>query len=67
MTQAEFLNIVMPFKGSLEEWYVSNQSLKVYFAMIILTVVAVVNPSSKLMWNLFKDIPRPPKELQEWV
>jgi lipopolysaccharide/colanic/teichoic acid biosynthesis glycosyltransferase len=60
-------NIVMPFKGSLEEWYVSNQSLKVYFAMIFLTVVVVIKPSSKLMWNLFEDIPRPPKELREWV
>jgi lipopolysaccharide/colanic/teichoic acid biosynthesis glycosyltransferase len=52
--------IVMPYKGSLEEWYVSNRNIWSYFSLIGLTVWVVINSNSALVWKLFKDLPDPP-------
>jgi len=59
--------IVMPYKGSLEAWYVSNQNIFSYFSLIILTIWVVFGFSSGLVWKLFKDLPLPPKELDRWM
>jgi len=40
--------IVMPYKGSLEAWYVSNQNIFSYFSLIILTIWVVFGFSSSL-------------------
>ena len=45
--------IVMPYKGSLEAWYVSNQNIFSYFSLIILTIWVVFGFSSGLVWKLF--------------
>lgn len=58
--------IVMPYKGSLEEWYVSNQSMWTYFCLIFLTAWVVFLPSSNLARRLFKDLPEPPRDLDSW-
>jgi len=55
--------IVMPYKGSLEDWYVSNQSIGSYFSLIGLTVWVVLSSNSGLVWTIFKDLPEPPAEL----
>jgi len=52
--------IVMPYKGSLEEWYVSNRNIWSYFSLIGLTVWVVIHSNSALVWKLFKDLPDPP-------
>ena len=57
--------IIMPYKGSLEEWYVSHQNLCSYLSLIGLTVWVVVLPNSDLSWKLFKDLPKPPNELKK--
>ena len=57
--------IVMPYKGSLEDWYVSNQSIWSYFILIGLTVWVVLSSNSGLVWAIFKDLPEPPTELKE--
>lgn len=56
--------IVMPYKGSLEEWYVSHNSLYTYFSLIGLTVWVVLRSNSNLIWNLF-DLPKPPTMLKK--
>lgn len=58
--------VIMPYKGSLEEWYVSNQGLKNYFLLIFITAWVVVFPSSRVLWRIFKDLPEPPAELKEY-
>jgi len=58
--------IVMPYKGLLEEWYVFNQSMWTYFYLIFLTAWVVFFPSSNLVWRLFKDLPKPPEDLGSW-
>ena len=59
--------IVMPYKGSLEVWYVSHQSILSYFCLIGLTAWVVLFPRSDLVWRLFKDLPAPPKDLGPWI
>ncbi len=59
--------IVMPYKGSLEQWYVSHQSIWSYFCLIALTVWVILVSNSGLIWKLFKDLPLPPKDLDSWI
>ena len=56
---------IAPYKGALEEWFVSNKSLYIYFVAIFVTAWAVLIPSTKIAWRVFKDLPEPPPELKE--
>lgn len=56
-------DVIMPYKGALEEWYVANQGLGTYLLCIALTAWVVLVPSSKLFWRAFRDLPMPPQEL----
>jgi lipopolysaccharide/colanic/teichoic acid biosynthesis glycosyltransferase len=58
-------DVIAPYKGELEEWYVKHQNLYTYFMLIFLTAWAVLNPSTKLHFKVFKDLPKPPKELEK--
>lgn len=55
--------VIMPFKGKLEEWYTQNQSLMTYFKLIILTALVVVFPRLDLVWRIFPDLPYPDQNL----
>jgi len=55
--------VIMPYKGKLEEWYVRNQGLRTYVLLIALTVWVVLNPRSPVVWRVFPDLPPPPGEL----
>ena len=57
--------VIMPYKGRLEEWYVANKSLAVYVKVIFVTAVVVLVPSSQSLWSIFDDLPDPPAELRE--
>lgn len=59
-----YANVIAPYKGALEEWYVSNKSLRIYFLSIFVTAWVVLIPGTKLAWRIFKDLPKPPKELK---
>ena len=58
-------NIIAPYKGSLEEWFVSNKGIYIYFLVILITAWAVVFPSTQIAWRVFKDLPEPPSELKQ--
>lgn len=59
--------IVMPYKGSLEEWYVSHQNIGSYFSLIGLTILVILGLGTGLVWKLFKDLPFPPSDLNPWL
>lgn len=59
--------IVMPYKGALEEWYVTNQNIWSYFSLIGLTVWIVLFPRSDLALKFFKGLPARPAVLEEWL
>ena len=60
-----YANVIAPYKGSLEEWFVANQSLYVYFTAIFITAWAVLFPGSQIAWSVFDDLPVPPSELKQ--
>lgn len=55
--------VIMPYKGQLEEWYVAHQGVWAYLVLIFVTAWVVVFPSSGLVWRVFSDLPLPPEEL----
>lgn len=59
-----YANVISPYKGALEEWFVSNKSIYIYFMSILITSWTVIFPSTKIAWKVFKDLPKPPNELK---
>jgi len=59
-------NTIMPYKGKLEDWYVSNRSIKLYFALIIASVVVVISGRVPFRDSLFAKIPSIPSKLREF-
>jgi len=57
-------SVIAPYKGALEEWFVSNKSLYIYFMAIFTTVWVVIIPKTKIAWTVFKGLPEPPEELK---
>jgi len=57
--------VIAPYKGEVEAWYVENQSLFNYFAIICVTVWVVVFPKSQTVWRVFKGLPKPSAQLAE--
>ena len=57
-------NVIAPYKGKLEEWFVINKSFYIYFLAIFITAWAVLIPSTKIVWRVFKDLPEPPNDLK---
>ena len=49
---------IAPYKGTLELWYCTNQSIIVDILLIIATISAVFVQSSKLHNYFFRDLPR---------
>ena len=56
--------VIMPYKGLLEEWYVANQGLWTYLASIFATAWVVLFPKSEVVWKLFRGLPVPPASLE---
>jgi lipopolysaccharide/colanic/teichoic acid biosynthesis glycosyltransferase len=56
-------NVIAPYKGALEEWYVANQGLHTYFMCIFVTAWVVLFKRSTLVWKVFPSLPNPPPEL----
>ena len=57
-------NVIAPYKGALEEWFVSNKGLYIYFVAIFITIWAIFFPKTKVAWKVFRGLPEPPKELK---
>lgn len=60
-----YSDFIAPYKGALENWFVCNKSLYIYFKAIFVTVWVVFVPVTKLPWKVFKDLPEPPDELKK--
>lgn len=57
--------VITPYKGQVEAWYVNNQRISNYFAIIFITILIVLIPSSNIVWRVFKELPVPPNALKE--
>ncbi len=58
-------NVIAPYKGLLEEWFVLNKGIYIYFLAIFITAFTVVFPSTKVVWRVFRDLPEPPEQLKQ--
>ncbi|ARU59502.1 sugar transferase [Oleiphilus messinensis] len=56
--------VIAPYKGAVEEWYIVNQSLRIYILIIVATLLVFIIPSKRFVWRVFPDLPKPPVELQ---
>ncbi|MEJ6008143.1 sugar transferase [Paucibacter sp. AS339] len=56
--------VIAPYKGQIEAWYVTNQSMSTYFIVIFVTIWVVLFPSSRIAWRAFNGLPVPPGELK---
>jgi lipopolysaccharide/colanic/teichoic acid biosynthesis glycosyltransferase len=56
-------DVIMPYKGRLEEWYVANRGIRTYLLGIFATGWVVLFPKSRLVWRLFRGLPSPPAVL----
>ena len=59
--------IIMPYKGMVEEWYVANAGIATYFKSIILTIWVVLFPKSGLAWQAFPGLPTPVEQLEPYM
>ncbi|MBK8622523.1 MAG: sugar transferase [Saprospiraceae bacterium] len=53
-----YKNIIYPFKGQLEIWYQNHQSFITDIFCIFITIWIIVFPESKLIYKVFKDLPK---------
>lgn len=64
--QAELFydEVLMPYKGQLETWYVKNYSMVTYFLLIWITIVILFSRSSHIIFQFFPTIPIIPESLR---
>ena len=55
---------IAPFKFQLEDWYIKNKSLYLYFKVIFLTFLVLFNPKVNLNY-FFNGLPKPLIEIDE--
>lgn len=60
-----YKNVIAPYKGSLENWFVANKGLNIYFLAIFITLWSLLIPTTEMAWKIFKDLPEPPSELKQ--
>lgn len=49
---------IYPYKGKVENWYQEEQSLLTDIKIILITAWVIINPSSNIVYNWFKEIPK---------
>jgi lipopolysaccharide/colanic/teichoic acid biosynthesis glycosyltransferase len=62
-----YRNVIIPYKGKLESWYVDNQSLLAYFKIIVVTVFVILKPSLYIWQKAFRGLPPIPREFEAYV
>ena len=62
-----FREVIMPYKGKLEVWFIQNRNIRIYFLTIFLTLYVVFFSNPKIVWSLFNNLPEPPSELKKLI
>jgi hypothetical protein len=58
--------VIGPYKGAVEEWYVANQSVRIYLMVIIVTIWVVIFPDSNMVHYAFPGLPEMPSAISEF-
>lgn len=59
-----YREVIAPYKGQLELWFIENKRISLYIALIVLTLWIVVFPHSRVYERLFRDLPKAPPGLR---
>ncbi len=63
--EAFYDDVISPYKGKVESWYVKHQGIGLYFKLIWMTILAVLNPNASMDFEAqYDDFPKAPKELK---
>lgn len=57
-------DVIAPYKGELEQWYVEHHTLYTYFMLIGLTVWIIIFSKSRIYERVFEDLPKLPNNLR---
>lgn len=60
-------DVIMPYKGKLESWYVRNNSVRNYMLLIALTILVIITRSTRLIFKCYSSLPRPPEDLNSFI
>ena len=60
-------NVIMPYKGKLESWYIRNNSVWNYLLLIALTILVILTRSTRLIFQCYTSLPRPPEDLKSFI
>jgi lipopolysaccharide/colanic/teichoic acid biosynthesis glycosyltransferase len=60
-------DVIMPYKGKLESWYVRNNSVWNYLLLISLTILVILTRSTRLIFQCYTSLPRPPADLSSFI
>jgi len=60
-------DVIMPYKGKLESWYIRNNSVWNYLLLIALTILVIFTRSTGLIFQCFASLPRPPAALTSFI
>lgn len=55
--------VIAPYKGEIECWFIANRSVSLYLKLIALTVLSVLFPASRSYRWFLRGLPTPPIEL----
>lgn len=55
-----YVQVIAPYKGALEMWYLNRKSLKVDLVIIFLTAWSILFSKNQLVYRLFPDLPSRP-------
>ena len=59
--------VIAPYKGDVEAYYINVIGVFSYFKIIFLTLWIVLFPKSGAVWKAFANIPAPPDSLKEFL
>ena len=57
--------VIAPYKGDVEAYYIKVTGIFSYFKIIFLTLWVVLFPKSGAVWKVFANIPAPPDSLKK--
>jgi lipopolysaccharide/colanic/teichoic acid biosynthesis glycosyltransferase len=59
--------VIAPYKGAVESYFVSINSVITYFKIIFITIWVVLVPHSRIVWKVFPNLPTPPELLRNKI
>ena len=60
---ATYRDVIAPYKGELELWYVERKSLTLNIMLILTTLIVILTPNKVNIWDIFPSLPLPNTKL----